>query len=251
MGVISLGEFDSSFYPIHEEAKKTFLAGYKYALFLDMPFTGILYNEKTKKTEMHINPSCPLVDFLKKSGLTHREAWLLSLAHESGHLELNDKCLNSGDSPSSPDSQLLAIGIEADLRQKVNSDFHKETAIEAYCDARLAQEAVKIMGDKWSTAVGSLAELRALNSKSVGFLKGDEYATAEMLEFLLKDKHKKGFNAQDISLLDSATRALRLSVNKTSILKERLVKFRESLRRKREEQGGPVKNEHITKNTHN
>lgn len=185
-----------SFFELRDEAeramitaKQTFLSGLTFEYYFNTDkddfssSTGVFWRDdlKPKKSSLYINPNDATVQFLISEGLSVTDAWLLVLAHESGHLILNNNCHKVGDNPNYTDAQLKAIGFTAD-EIKVISPSHKETSVEAYCDCILAQQSIALLGqDQGFQTIEKIAKLRALRSAKLLPFQTDEYATSPIL----------------------------------------------------------------------
>lgn len=153
--------------------------------------TGVAVDPESGALVLYINPQTSLAAALAPSVGNWRDAWLLILAHESGHLRLNSICQASGDDPNDPNAQLKAIGIDQTAYSPSSiADFQKETAIEAFCDVCAGLAAVELLGSGWEEAVKALRDYRARGSASLSFFKGDEYATSPALDELIKRNGK-------------------------------------------------------------
>lgn len=198
-------------------AKKPFLKGFVFDVKPTTAHgTGVNFDEETNTSTLFINYETSSLELLLPVVGCWRDAWLLILAHESGHLALNSICLKNGENPADPAAQLRAIGLDKEVSIESLADFQKETAIEAFCDVVLAREAKNILSEKWKVAVGVFRDMREQRSKKIGFFKGDEYATQPALS---------AFIEQDGCLTpeEAAKVALDHSIRQTSGLKKKAV----------------------------
>lgn len=147
--------------------------------------TGVSFDPDSGKSFLSIHLEDPLASRLMPTVKSWRDAWILILAHESGHLRLNSICQANGHDPDEPDAQLIAMGIDQNNWSSAMTDSQKESAIESFCDICLAQTAIKFLGDRWRAPVEALRDQRAKTSRELGFLKSDEYATAPALDAFL------------------------------------------------------------------
>lgn len=199
-------------------ARRSFLKGLRFnAQVMDSLPTGVSFNQKTKKSFLSINPSDPLATSLFQVVGSWQDAWLLILAHESGHIRLNSICHANGDNPDDPNAQLKAIGIQISSYDSFTiAEFQKETAIESFCDVCLGKTALDTLGNKWRAAIQALSDYRKNARKNLGFFDGDEYATQPALDKLLESEGK-------IEPGTAARFAFEESLSKTSGLKKAAV----------------------------
>lgn len=210
---MNLEEFKEWFKIVQNRADNTFLKNRGYLItFGDGP-TGVDCGALDMLSTLNINKDDPLVMAFNRAGLSLEESWLLTLAHESGHIELNTKCIQLGIDPTDPDMQLKAIGLGQDVLKR--HDSHKESAIEAFCDANLINQAIEMLGNGWELPVRTLLEVRNYHSSTVGLLGWDEYATQPVLIKSLSDK--KGMPPSHAACI-----ALTLSLRKEPRLKRML-----------------------------
>lgn len=179
--------------------------------------TGVSFDAENGRSTLSVNFKNPIANSMRTIVGNWTEAWILILAHESGHLQLNAICKANGEDPSDPNAQLRAMGIDPDSEAyRGVIDFQKETAIEAFCDACLAMAAKNFLGPNWKASIELLREQRASKSKALGFFEDDEYATQSGLDaFLGKDGEEA---PQEIAKI-----ALKESIRTTSILKKTAV----------------------------
>lgn len=117
----------------------------------------------------------------------YEDAWLLTLVHENAHMNLNQKCVKLCLDPADSNSQLSVIGLNLTTeQQKWLPDFHKESAIEAYCDAVLLNYAYEKYFSKWRDITQKLLKFRNTSSDkfkrdSKNEIYGDEYFCSEPL----------------------------------------------------------------------
>lgn len=183
---MKLEEFKEWFKIVQSRADNTFLKNRGYLItFGDNP-TGVDCGSLDMLSTLNINKDDPLVMALNRAGLPLEESWLLALAHESGHIELNARCIQLGIDPTDPDMQLKAIGLDQDVLKR--HDSHKESAIEAFCDANLINQAIEMLGNGWELPVRTLLEVRNYYSSTLGGLDWDEYATQPVLMKSLSEK---------------------------------------------------------------
>lgn len=169
-------------------AKRTFLKGLFFTSQIETDpksciMTSVGWDPEPEDpiSLLNVNPNDPMAAFLIFEGVAPIDAWLLVFAHESGHLYLNDQCHKMGLHPKYANSQLKAIGFSDEQIKKTN-DSHKETAIEAYCDAILARETILLLGPTIGfEIIQKIAMLREEFSDQLGPFAVDEYATAPAL----------------------------------------------------------------------
>ena len=148
---------------------------------------AVRYNVKNNTHEIHTTLNISFVHRVcEKTGIQIEDACFLALAHEAGHLELNQRCIDAESKPAQSNTQLSAIGISAFgfFPKILIAECHKETAIEAYCDAKLA-EAVHIHFPAISdTILQAIADIRKEDS-ALPKRFGDDYKTAIIFETVL------------------------------------------------------------------
>lgn len=145
---------------------------------------GMAYNKTELRHEIHTTLNIPFVHRLSsKASISTEDACFLALAHESGHIELNQRCVDEGVDPDYCNHQFSAIGIP--LKSFKSKHFtaacHKETAIEAYCDAKLAEAIHKHFPAKANSLVKAVADIRHEDSNRPKRF-GDDYKTAIVLD---------------------------------------------------------------------
>lgn len=199
-------------------ARGSFLQGLAFNALMTTEFpTGVSFDRDAGISLLFINLKNPLASSLLSSTGSWKEAWLLILGHESGHLRLNSICQDRGEDPDDPDAQLRAIGIDQNAYGLSHiADFQKETAIESFCDACAGLAARAFLGGQWRRGVEALRDHRSRVSKSLGLWEGDEYATSPALEELLK---RNG----EIEPAEAAHVAFEASLRQTSELKKSAV----------------------------
>lgn len=161
------------------------------------------------RSRLDVNKKNPLALALMGAGLSFDESWLLVLAHESGHIELNGRCIQENADPTDPNMQLVAAGLTNTYQHR--RDFHKESAIEAFCDAIFVNQAMEILEGRWEVAVKILLKLRDSESARLGFFDGDEYATQPVLRRALASK-------KPINPKEAAELALKTSLDNERII---------------------------------
>lgn len=145
---------------------------------------AVRYNAKNNTHEIHTTLSISFVHRIcEKTGIQIEDACFLALAHEAGHLELNQFCIDAKSKPAQSNAQLSAIGITAFgfLPKILIAECHKETAIEAYCDAKLAEAIHKHFPAKANSLVKAVADIRREDSNLPKRF-GDDYSTAIVLD---------------------------------------------------------------------
>lgn len=144
-------------------AHQSFFKGLSFIERATAGSTGVSIDPNTEELVLLINPRTTLTAELLPSVGSWRDAWLLILAHESGHLRLNAICQAQGDDPDDPNMQLKAIGIDQNAGgPRTIADFQKETAIESFCDACAGKAAVSLLGAEWRKGVEALRDHRKL-----------------------------------------------------------------------------------------
>lgn len=178
---------EDAFFEALGDASNTFLSGVSVQFSYDQ--------SRPTQTEgldaVNINFNDSMARILLPTLASWKEAWLLILAHETGHLHLNSICEANGEPPAEPDAQLRAIGIDPTSSDFLHAaDFQKESAIESFCDASLAKAAIDFLGPRWKMPVETLRDHRAKTSRKIGFFKPDEYATQPALDAILETHGK-------------------------------------------------------------
>lgn len=135
-----------------------------------------------------------IVRMLIREGIDPVTAWLLVIAHEFGHITLNEKCQQRQLDPWKTDDLLLAIDLTPEEIKEIDMT-HKFTTIEAYCDAFLAKECKAQFRQEKGFSEGygfvildKIATFRRKNSKQLGWLEADEYATFPALFQMAQQK---------------------------------------------------------------
>lgn len=206
-------EFRSWINSLHEIAKDYFLGARDHVLDADAVFTGVMCGPTDQISVLDVNKDNPLALALMGAGLSFDDSWWLVLAHESGHIELNGRCIQEKTDPTDPNMQLLAAGLTNNYQRR--RDFHKESAIEAFCDAIFVNQAMEILGGGWEVAVKTLLKLRNSESARLGVFDGDEYATQPVLKLALANK-------QPVNPKDAAELTLKISLDNERIIHKRL-----------------------------
>lgn len=145
---------------------------------------AVRYNPDEHQHEVHTTLGISFVHRLcAKTSISVEDACFLALAHEAGHVELNQRCVNGGIDPADSHNQLSVIGItlSGGFSKHLVAECHKETAIEAYCDARLAEAVHKYFPNMASTLIKAVAEIRKEES-ALPQRFGDDYRTALIFE---------------------------------------------------------------------
>lgn len=156
------------------------------------------YNHERQRHEIHTTLRCSFIDRLcSKARLKIEEGWFLALAHESGHVELNQRCLDARADPAETGNQLAAIGIRTPGTVGLIAECHKESAIEAYCDAKLASAVFIHFPGSVKEILNAIYEIRKEDSGSPKKF-GDDYRT----HFAIAEIIKKGMP------IDAASAAL-------------------------------------------
>lgn len=150
---------------------------------------AVRYNSRQNRHEIHTNLNCEFVGNLQsQSGLPMEDCWFLALAHEAGHIELNQRCIDAQSDPADPNAQLRAIGLPLkgikDLL--LIAQCHKESAIEAYCDAKMAQAVFDFFPDQSLRLLEIIASIRQSESEKPKRF-GDDYFTYPALAKALSD----------------------------------------------------------------
>ena len=148
---------------------------------------AIRYNAKNNTHEIHTTLNISFVHRIcEKTGIEIEDACFLALAHEAGHLELNQLCIDAEANPAQSNAQLSAIGIAAFgfLPKILIAECHKETAIEAYCDARLVEAIYKHFPAEANSLVKAVADIRREDSNLPKRF-GDDYRTAIIFEAIV------------------------------------------------------------------
>lgn len=172
------------FEEILEQAQQDFFTEPVFPRYDTEYSLGVSFNTRSGKHEAHPTGKNAFVEKLEVlSGLSRKQCWLLALAHEAGHVELNARCLRLGLNPNNEDDQLRAIGgaVAVDNSGALIAQCHKESAIEAYCDAKLVEAIFRNHPSQASRLLEIAASIRqAESSKPHRF--GDDYKTYPFLE---------------------------------------------------------------------
>lgn len=177
---------------------------------------SVEFDSLTKSHVLHTKASSAFVVSIAEIFGNYQDAWLLTLAHENGHMRLNQICADAGAEPSNSNNQTDAMGISLnESQQKWIPDFHKESAIEAYCDACLLQYAAKQYPNQWTDIATKLLAIRDSNSscfkRSPNEARyGDEYFCSDPIRTALKIK-------APILPTDAAKVAFTASIRNTSL----------------------------------
>lgn len=188
---------------VHEKSKKILpFMKRPHTLNERSQVTGVRAGRQSVSSLLQVNKDDLLATAMNDAGFSLEESWLLTLAHESGHIELNARCIQLRMDPSDPNMQLQAMGLH-DVKNK--ADFHKESAIESFCDAILVNHAMDMLGSRWEIAVRALLKLRDEETLKVKVFSGDGYATQPILRLALEtkarlDPEKAAQMALDLSL---------------------------------------------------
>ena len=180
-------EFGPWIEKLHARVAETLMKGHDHQMQVSGDRTGVFCGSKSTFSELFVNRDDPLARELHAAGFSLEEAWLLVLSHESGHIELNDRCIGLGLDPSDPNMQMEVLGLPHVCERR---SFHKESAIEAFCDATYVNYAFDALGDRWEVAVKILLTLRDHETAKIRFLEGDGYATQPCLQVALATKKK-------------------------------------------------------------
>lgn len=149
----------------------------------------------------------------------YHDAWILTLAHEKGHILLNQICFQKGGNPEDTNNQLDAIGINlTEVQKKWIPDFHKESAIEAYCDATVLMHAEEYFPTQWNLIAQEMLKLREQASaqfkrSTLNQSYGDEYFCSVPIHNALQ-------NGSSITPLQSAQIAFFSSLKNTPLHKD-------------------------------
>lgn len=201
---------EDAFFEALGDASNTFLSGVSVQFSYDQ--------SRPTQTEgldaVNINFNDSMARTLRPTLASWKEAWLLILAHETGHLRLNSLCEANGEPPAEPDAQLRAIGIDPTSSEFLQAaDFQKESAIESFCDACLAKAAINFLGSRWKMPVETLRDHRANTSRKLGIFKPDEYATQPALSaFLESDGEIEPGMAAEIALRASLLHTSKIKI---------------------------------------
>ena len=114
-------------------------------------------------------------------------AWRLVLAHEKGHILMNQKCWSSRLNQDSENDRGKALGIERKGLIASRLDFHVRVAEEALCDTMMLQEAQKMFGDGWKEVGKVLSKIRHAYSGRLPFHVGDRYSTWTAIDRMLEE----------------------------------------------------------------
>lgn len=203
--------FESWIKNVHEKSKKILpFMKRPHTLNERGSATGVRAGRQSVSSLLQVNKDDLLATAMNEAGFSLEESWLLTLAHESGHIELNARCIQLRIDPSDPNMQLQAMGLP-DVKNK--ADYHKESAIESFCDAILVNHAIDMLGSRWEIAVRALLKLRDEEASKVKIFSGDGYATQPILKLALETKTK-------LDPQNAAQIALDLSLKNESTLRQ-------------------------------
>lgn len=151
---------------------------------------GVFFSKGMSRSTLIIPEHPPLfVRQLAEKGIPQKDAWYLALAHEFGHLILNAECIKQNMNPADPNAQLAAMKLHLTIAEKISTpSFHKESAIEAYCDACLAKIASRKFGSSWPDVLAIVARIRENDSSRFKGKPGDEYITHPILRLMLDQR---------------------------------------------------------------
>lgn len=175
-------------------AKESFLKGEFFVLNFSAELDlAISFDNEKGHNVLNTNMKSSLVSYLVNSNIKEKDAWILVLRHEFGHMSLNSHCFNLNLDPTNANDQMSVIGIAlTDSQKKWIPDFHKESAIEAYCDAQMLVYAHNHYPEHWGVICQTLLKFRTKNSsvftRNPAFQNyGDEYFCSAPIEQSLKD----------------------------------------------------------------
>ena len=228
---VTAAEFDLWLESLHQRACTTFLMGsYPHNINTKGFATGVICSPRDTESQLMLSKANPVALALMGVGLTFDEAWLLVMAHEAGHIELNGRCIEQNKDPTDPNNQIDVIGLHSRYQRK--EDFHKESAIEAFCDAFFVNQAMETLGDGWEVAVATLLMFRNSESARLGLFEGDEYATQPVLMLALATKQQLNpVEAAEIALMASISNRLSISVGPAANAMASLIrKFAEKIK---------------------
>ncbi len=114
-------------------------------------------------------------------------AWRLVLAHEKGHILMDQKCRKAGMNPDSENDRATVLGIQRNGLIAGRLDFHVRAAEEALCDTMMLQEAQKMFGANWKEVGKVLSRIRHAYSERLPFHVGDRYSTWTAIDRMLED----------------------------------------------------------------
>jgi hypothetical protein len=198
-------------------ATLTFMAGMPFQIERNTLYeSSVEFDSLTKSNVLHTTASSPFVSSMAEVFGNYQDAWLLTLAHEYGHMQLNQMCVNASANPANPNDQVAAMGIKlTETQRKWLPNFHKESAIEAYCDASLLEYAKNNYPNHWNDIANKLLEIRNLNSVQFKRIPeqgryGDEYFCSQPIRTSIQQR-------KILTKSDAAKLALQSSIENTPL----------------------------------
>ena len=159
--------------------------------------TGVEWDEDEKKSVLSVDFNNEIAEWLFNSNFEEGDracpekraenAWRLVLAHEKGHILMNQKCWSSRLNQDSENDRGKALGIERKGLIASRLDFHVRAAEEALCDTMMLQEAQKMFGDGWKEVGKVLSKIRHAYSGRLPFHVGDRYSTWTAIDRMLEE----------------------------------------------------------------
>lgn len=100
--------------PAFEAAKSiatsTFMAGMPFQIERNTSHeSSVEFDSLTKSNVLHTSASSHFGASMAEVFGNYQDAWLLTLAHEYGHMQLNQMCLDADVNPADPNHQVAAM----------------------------------------------------------------------------------------------------------------------------------------------
>lgn len=113
--------------------------------------------------------------------------FLLMMAHEKGHIIVNNRCMASNSDPKSKAARAEALGLSMENGFKSGLDVHVHTAEEAYCDMLLLHKAKELYPSHFMEVAKVFSTIRKQHSVGLPLFKGDGYRTWPALDKAVSD----------------------------------------------------------------
>ncbi len=159
--------------------------------------TGVVWDEDSDMSALSVVFNNEVAEWLFNSNFeegarAHPEkraenAWRLVLAHEKGHILMDQKCRKAGMNPDSENDRATVLGIQRNGLIAGRLDFHVRAAEEALCDTMMLQEAQKMFGANWKEVGKVLSRIRHAYSERLPFHVGDRYSTWTAIDRMLEE----------------------------------------------------------------
>lgn len=195
----------TTFYAALARAKKSLFAHPVQLAAKATHSLAVRYDPDLGVHELHTTFASRFIDQLQDaSGLGLEDCCFLALAHESGHIELNQLCVERRIDPADPDAQIEILSREGPkIGSRFDAQCHKESAIEAFCDAKLAAAITTHFPSIAPDLLKNIRDMRRDDSKKPHRF-GDDYLTYPIFEKMIADgKIIDGWSAARLAYEDS------------------------------------------------